>query len=467
MRTRKKSLLITMTCLLALTLTLTACGQQGQGTTTATAAKESTTATAAASTVSNEKVTIRYWTHENPAFVEVAQKFAKDYMAANPNVTIEYESFTDYATKFYSAMAAGTEGDIMEFYGSPIRFAKGGVLLPVADSVMTKEDIEKSFFPSALKNRLFDGKYYGIPEEINVESPGLIVNTALLKEQGVEIPQSWKDNLGPSSWSELMDLAKKLTKIENGQMKQAGLGVVGGEEISMFLSLIWQMGGDYRDEANNAVRFETKEAKDAIAYIMNLIDGPNAVHSKKFSARFDGFKEGTVAMTIGAPWATAVIDQDMPGFEYEYYNLPSFIPGSDPYFVAEGGWGQIVSARTKYAEESWKFVKYLTSPENSLEWSKKTGAVPSRIDIANDEYYTNGAGRKVIYPAMQIVKYGRDPGTYTQDPFTLVWDIGYNNLNTILAGQVTPDVGLANMQKDATALIKKLQEQKLFDDIKK
>lgn len=465
MRTGKKSLLITMTCLLVLTLILTACGQQGQGTTSANTAKESTSA--ADTTASNEKVTIRYWTHENPAFVEVAKKFSEDYMADHPNVIIEHEAFTDYATKFYSAMAAGTEGDIMEFYGSPIRFAKGGVVLPVADSVMTKEDIEKSFFPSALKNRLFDGKYYGIPEEINVESPGLIVNTALLKEQGVEIPQSWKDNLGPSSWSELMDMAKKLTKVENGQMKQAGLGVVGGEEVSMFLSLIWQMGGDYRNEANNAVNFETKEAKDAIAFIMNLVDGPNAVHSRKFSGRFDGFKEGTIAMTIGAPWATAVIDQDMPEFEYEYYNLPSFIPGSDPYFVAEGGWGQIVSTRTKYAEECWKFIKYMTSPENLLEWSKKTGGMPSRIDVANNEYYTSGAGRKVVYPAMQIAKYGQDPGAYTLDPFTLVWDICYNNLNTITAGQVTPDAGLANIQKDAAALIKKLQEQKLFDDIKK
>lgn len=388
-------------------------------------------------------------------------------MAANPNVTIQHEAFTDYSTKFYSAMAAGTEGDIMEFYGSPIRFAKGGVVLPVAESVLTNEEIEKSFYPSALKNRLFDGKYYGIPEEINIESPGLIVNTALLREQGVEIPQSWKDNMGPASWSELMDMAKKLTKIENGQMKQAGLGVVGGEEVSMFMSLIWQLGGDYRDEKNMAVNFETKEAKEAIGFIKNLIEGPAAVHSKKFSGRFDGFKEGTVAMTIGAPWATAVINQDMPEFEYKYYNLPAFIEGSEPYFVAEGGWGQIVSARTKYSDECWKFVKYMTEPANQLEWSKKTGGLPSRVEVADNEYYTGGDGRKVIYPAMQIAKYGRDPGAYTMDPFTLVWDICYNNLNTIISGQVTTEAGLANMQKDGTALIKKLQDSKIFEDIKK
>jgi ABC-type glycerol-3-phosphate transport system substrate-binding protein len=462
MKTKRHGLIKSLACLLVLILILTACGQQSQDT-TPTGQSDNTSAPAP---TNQEKVTIRYWTHENPAFVEIAKKFAADYMAANPNVTIEHEAFTDYSTKFYSAMAAGIEADIMEFYGSPIRFAKGGILLPVDESVITKEELEKSFYPNALQNRLYDGKYYGIPEEINVESPGLLVNTALLKEQGVEIPQSWKDNNGPATWSELMEMAHKLTKVENGKMTQAGLGVVGGEEVSMFLSLIWQQGGDYRDEANNTVNFETKEAKGAVDFIKNLVEGPDAVHSLQFSGRFDGFKEGTVAMTIGAPWATAVINQDMPDFEYEYYNLPAFIDGSKPYFVGEGGWGQIVSARSKAPQESWKFVKYMTSAEKQLEWVKSTGSVPSRMDVSNDEYFTSGDGSKVIARAMKVLDYGRDPGAYTLDPFTLVWDTCYNNLNTITAGQVTTEEGLANMQKAATEMIKNLKDADVFENAK-
>jgi multiple sugar transport system substrate-binding protein len=413
--------------------------------------------TAQGGSAPERKISITYWTHENPAFNEVANRLSQNYMKENPGVNIKLEYFPDLTLKVYSSLSAGTCGDIVEFYGSVLRLAKDGTILPVSESIIDKTTIESMFYPATLQNRLWEGKYYGLPEELNIESPGLLVNTGLLREQNVEIPAAWKANNGPATWTELMNLARSLTIFEGETMKQAGLGVIGGEESALFLSYIWQLGGDYRDPDNMTVSFQTSEAKKAAEFILGLIEGPNAVHSALFSGRFDGFKEGSVAMTICAPWYTAVINQDVPGFQYEYYNLPPFVDGSKPYFVAEGGWGQFVAKTAKNPEECWKFIKFLLQDENLVEWSKSTGNLPSGVKLIEHEFYKSGDGHDVIFRAMLMAEYGQDPGAYTLDPFTIVWDIIPRNLQSINTRQVSVDEGLANIQKESVDLINSLK----------
>ena len=418
----------------------------------------------AAGNGAGEPITLSYWVHDNPAFIDIAERFAESYSAANENITIIVESFPDFWTKVYASLATGTAGDIVEMYGSTLRFAKGGVLVPVPESVMTVAEIEATFYPGSLENRLFEGRYYGLPSEMNIESPGLLVNTALLRAQDMEIPDSWRENDGPASWAELMDFAHQLTIFNNGVMTQAGLGIVGGEEISMMLSLIWQLGGEFRDPDNMRVNFSTPEAHQAAQFVMDLITGDDAVHSALFSPRREGFMEGTVAMTIGAPWAAAVIDHDFPGFEYEYFNLPPFIPGSNPYFLAEGGWGCWVPTTTVDAEAAWAFVTYMLTEENQLEYAVAVGCLPANMALSNHEFFTTGEGRYVIGRAIKMADYGRDPGSFTIDPSTFIWSIARSNFDAIVNGVVTIDEGLALIERETNEMIARLQEGELFDD---
>lgn len=405
-----------------------------------------------------EKAEIVYWTHENPAYVSFAESLVEEFNKSG-DVVVTHEYFSDFNTKVYSSFATGVEADIMEMYGGVLRFAMGGSILPVPDDVMSISEIENTYWESTLKNRFYNGKYYGLPEELNLESPGLLINPELINKAGMEIPQSWEDNLGPESFSELLNFARDLTVIEGDVMKQAGLGVVGGEEAAMFLSLIWQLGGEYKEPENREVNFTTPEAKRAVEFILNLIEGPNRVHSTKFSGRMGGFQEGTIAMTIGAPWYAAVYNQEVPGLEYEYYNLPPFIEGSEPFFVGEGGWGPIVSARTENPEATWKFFSFMMNKENQMEWAKKVGSIPARKDLEDAPYFTSGEGQKVFYPALQIAQYGIDPGAYTIDPYQFVWDIVYRNLDAMIHREISIDEGLQAIEQETNSMIKKMYER--------
>lgn len=404
----------------------------------------------------DDQVTITYWTQSTPPYPSTAEKLIEDFEAANPNIKVELESFPEYRTKVNTAFSTKNEPDVLEFYGSSINLAKGGKILPVPEEIMNKEEIENTFHENSLSNRFYDGKYYGLPNEINLESPGLVVNTNLVKKSGLKIPESWIKNNSPATWKELMDFARKLTIIEDGVMKQAGLGVVKGQEESMFLSLIWQLGGDYRDSENMKVNFDTPEGKKAVEFIISTVDGPNRVHDRGFSKRMEGVIGNTIAMTIGAPWYASVLDHDVPDMEYQYLNLPPFIKGAEPNYVAEGGWGYVVSSRTKHPKAAWTFVKFLLKKENQDYWTSAVGAFPSRKDAKAPDYDPNvGSSHKALAISADIVKYGRDPGSYTMDTSQLIWTIVRQNLRAMIQGEVAIEEGLKNMTEEANQMIER------------
>jgi multiple sugar transport system substrate-binding protein len=402
-----------------------------------------------------KEVDIKFWTQADPSYKKAAQTLIDKFEQENPTIKVKLEAFPDYSTKVNTAFNTGNAPDVLEMFGSTRKLAQGGKVLPVPESVMSKEEIEKVFNPDSLKNRVYNGKFYGLPNEISMESPGLLISRDLVEKAGLTIPESWVENNGPENWTELMEFAGKLTVIENGVMKQSGLGVIGGQEEAMFLSLIWQYGGDYRDEQNSKVNFTTPEAKKAIEFMEGLITGDQRVNDKGFSKRFEGFVGKSIAMTIGAPWYAASISSDLPDFKYQYFNLPPFVEDSKPYFVTEGGWGYLVSAKSEHPEESWKLVKFLLKKENQDYWTKEVGSISSRTDADTNSSYDPlvGSVDKAIVISSKIGSNGRDPGAYTGDTSQLIWTFVRQNLAAILQGEVSVNQGLKNMEEQANQMI--------------
>ncbi|GER79318.1 MAG: extracellular solute-binding protein [Anaerolineae bacterium CFX3] len=63
----------------------------------------------------DEKVEIRVWGHQAPAFNEANQKMFDDFMAANPNVTIKYETFPwdVFIQTIQTSLPAGNTADVI------------------------------------------------------------------------------------------------------------------------------------------------------------------------------------------------------------------------------------------------------------------------------------------------------------------------------------------------------------------
>ena len=132
---------------------------------------------------SGEKIEIRFWGHQAPAFNEANQAKFDEFMAQNPNVTIKYETFPwdVFIQTIQTSLPAGNTADVILIPGGyTCRYASGGQLLEVPADVMTLDQAKEVFFAAPLGGQTCDGKLYGFPAEYNLEYGGAYVNPALV-----------------------------------------------------------------------------------------------------------------------------------------------------------------------------------------------------------------------------------------------------------------------------------------------
>lgn len=403
------------------------------------------------------KTVVTFWTQDTVAWQNYFEPAIERFEKEHEDIDIQVEYFSDFADKLSQAMSANQEANVIFTYSSIGEYADAGKIQEVPSSVYSKEDIEKTFLEGAIANKQYEGKYYAIPNEINVESPSLYVNMTKLKDLNVSLPDGWVENDGPASWAELVEFAKSVTvKDSSGTVTQAGLSYAYAQWEAMFQSLIWQFGGDFRDEANKAVHFQTEEARKAVEFLLQYLGtGEDALCSGN-NSRYDDFVEGTAVMCIGAPWYAGGFDSDIPDSEYQVFNLPAFVEGADPISLATGGWAYIVSAQCDetVSAAAWEFVKFMTSANEVGDWAIKTGALPSRSDALGDLDYDPNVGsiEKAIAIANKVLPYAQEDGAYMLTPSTLTYTIIREALRQVLVdGDV--DACLNSIQSQADTML--------------
>lgn len=402
-----------------------------------------------------DKVEITFWTQDSTTYMNWFQDAVAEFNAYSDTVVVNAEYFPNFSDKLSQAFAASQQPDVAFTWQGITPWAKAGKLAPVSDECLTKEEMEEQFYEGALRNKLYDGQYYCVPAEINVESPSLFVNLDILEASGKEIPASWIENNGPESWEELLAFAKELTVKDGDSVMQSGLAYAYSSWEAMFASLIWQYGGDYRDEENQVVHFNTPEAKQAAEFMLKYIQGEDAI-SDGGTSRYDLFTQGLAAMCIGAPWYASSFETDAGGMNYQVFNMPAFVEGSDPYCVATGGWGYVVSSETdeEVQKAAWEFVKYMTTTEMTESWALGTGALSSDKNAFADLEYDPEVGsvEKCVAITKDILAYGQEDGAYTMDASQLLYTICRQQLRQMVEdGEI--EAALMTMEAEGNEMI--------------
>lgn len=399
------------------------------------------------------KTVITFWTQDTVSWQAYFEPAIERFEAANPNIDIQVEYFSGFADKINQSFGANTEADVIFTWQAVGEWADAGKILPVPENVYSKSEMETLFFPGATANKIVNGTYYAVSNEINVESPNLYVNMNKLKELGVELPAGWVENNGPASWAELVDFAKTLTvRDADGNITQEGLSYAYGQWEAMFESLIWQYGGEFRDEANKTVHFDTPEARKAVEFMLHYLGtGEDAICAGNGS-RSDKFAEGTAVMVMGAPWYAGMFDADVPG--YQVFNMPAFVEGADPISLATGGWGYVVTKNCKNTDAAWQFVKFMTSAEEVGNWALTTGALPSRTDALADLKYDPNVGsvEKAVAIVMDVLPYAQEDGAYMLTSSDLTYNIIRQALYQVLEdGDI--EAFIARVQSEAETML--------------
>jgi multiple sugar transport system substrate-binding protein len=402
---------------------------------------------------STEKVEIRVWGHQAPAFNEADQAIFDAFMKDNPNVTIKYETFPwdVFIQTIQTSLPAGNTADVILIPGGyTCRYAAGGQLLEVPADVMTLDQAKEVFYAAPLGGQTCDGKLYGFPAEYNIEYGGAYVNPALFEAAGVTYPPQWK------TWDDVVADAEKLTQVgSDGVMTVAGMHYTNSDQLfTYFLAGIMEQGGNYFAEDGKHFNFNSPEAAATIQKLMDMAQKNKVVDPIIFNADSewvgDSFAQGHNAIGVLGSWYAGDAKLAYPDLKFDYVALPPML-GSEPKFASVGGWGYVVGKSTQHPDIAWKLASFLGANEaNVLKFNSVSATIPAMKSVAaNAEYVKAVPFANAVLP---ILDKGQYQGNLT-DPDQLAYEIVYPTILDAIQGNLTAEEAANNINEAANKMV--------------
>jgi multiple sugar transport system substrate-binding protein len=342
-------------------------GCSGAGVTSAPSAGATEPAgQSAAATDSTEPVTVSFWTHTHPPMIEVYEKLIADYEAANPNITIDYQTIpnNEFGTKMLTSLSGGTGPDIINMDDSALRgeYFPKGLLAPVDPAALGAASVDElvaRYVPGTLAGAMDDaGTLYGLPSEFN--GTALAINAAHFEDAGLD-----PETTPLETWDDLVAAGQALAAAGHTQAFSF-LYLHSGWYSQQIQTLLHQTGGAIADGNEGAL--DSPEAQQALQLWVDLAGGAKSVGDPNVTSReatvpFQDLATGVQSMAILYPWSMDQIASTNPE-TYENLRvvpLPQFDPANPSSRVYCYYWA--VNKDSQVQAEAWKFVNFLS--ENS------------------------------------------------------------------------------------------------------
>jgi len=394
------------------------------------------------------KTTLIFWSHDNPDWIAAYNALIARFEKAHPDIVIKYQKFPyqGLLAKLGTTLGTSAAPDVADPFGTWVTgYARAGKLDPVPSSVATTKQIQSTYFPAAIGASFYNGKYYALPHEYNLENDGILVDPVAFKQAGI--------GHYPRTWSELKADAARLTVRKGNTIKRAGFLFTSDDNITfLFLALILQQGADYWASDKVHVNLTTPAAVRAMqeekSFIQAKVESERDFPTGATLDIFDYFFRHQAAMVYRGPWVIGTGQATYKGAKFAYVPAPSFT-NRPPYFAAESGWSDIVSATSKRKAEAWAFVKFINSKDNDRLWNITTYTVPSRKDLVDDLTFVRA--RPLMKPVFGYLGYGRWVGpVQDRDRF---WASIHRYASKIFRNEISVQDGLKKAQDEINTMI--------------
>ena len=329
---------------------------------------------AAPAALAEEPVTITFVSHIYKPWNDMLTQQVEEFMAANPNVTIEYTTYehADLNIKLTTALAANEAPTIMGIYGPWMpALIENGWLDPAPDYV--KEDIAQNCFPIAGQSAEFDGETYGYIQHIGINTA--VVNPDFWADNGVEIPTTWED---------LAAASETLNIVSNGiPMQTAGAlnpTKDGSWNVIHWASILACYGGSLLNEDGTAAAFNSEEGRISL----ELYDKLTFAGYKPS----DNFIQGYNGLCYAGPFDRSSYIENNPDLNFEARE-PLSGPAGQITTMYAWFWCVAADATDAQKEAAWKFLNYISSDEKYLEMATAIGFLSFRTANYEDETYAN------------------------------------------------------------------------------
>jgi raffinose/stachyose/melibiose transport system substrate-binding protein len=381
-----------------------------------------------------EEVVIDWWHIQNiDPMMTHWQEMADEFMAANPNVTINVNVMENEAFKsaLQANLQAGDAPDLFQSWG-------GGGLRQLVDGGFVRDITEESagfienLNPGAVGLYQVDGKQYGIPW--NLGMVGFWYNKDLFAQAGIEAP--------PTTWEELLADVQTL--------KDAGItpiAVGAGDKWPAHFYYSYLMIREGGEAAMTQVAQDLDFNKPAFVEAGNKV--VELVNMEPFQPGFlaspwdapDGesgvFGTGQAAMSLMGPWGPGAYTNQAPDGEFPgtlgWFPFPLVESGAGAATDAFGGGDGFVVGKDA-PPETVDFLEFITA----LPQARRQGEAGTHLPV------TIGSQDSVTDPNMQLVLAGLSEATFVQlyldQFFSPELGAAINDaVATLFAGTATPE----------------------------
>ena len=402
------------------------------------------------STNEEGKTVIEYW-HVNAETQggQAVKKLVDDFNAQSDTVEViaKYnpDMYKGLMQNLQAEVAAGNSPAVVQIGWSFLNyFSDNFSYVPPQEVIEQHFPDDQTFLQDKFLSNVLDlaknkdGEQVGIPYSLS--SPVLYINRDLLREAGL-------DENGPQTWQEVREFSKVIKE------KTGKYGFYMQEPADNWATQALLESNGARFITDGKASFASAEGIEAYQLLADMVlEDETAIHIG-WDQGIQSFIDGNVAMAYTTIAQRSNI-QSNSQFDVAAVKSPAW-EGKDVRLPAGGAMLAITAQDEQQQKAAWEFMKYLYSIEGMAEWTKGTGYVPPRNDVAEAE---NGLKsfleeNEMMTAAVEqmdgVVPWASFPGDSGLEAEQLLLDLR----DQILEGSVSVEEGLTSTQEKINELL--------------
>ncbi|MGD9031724.1 MAG: ABC transporter substrate-binding protein [Desulfobacteraceae bacterium] len=307
------------------------------------------------------------------------QKFHRE----NPTVRVKLQVGPHSSTEYHAIVTQRLKNrdiNVDVFFMDviwPPEFANAGWVMDLSSGFTVEE--QDKFLSGPIAANTYRGRVYGVPCFLGA---GLFYyRKDLLQKYDLEPPRTWQEMIKQGEFILKRENDPGL-HVYSAQFKQyEGL-------VCDMLEFIWSNGGGVVNSETGHPIFDDPPALEAIAFVRDEIIGkaaPKGVINYEEPESLDLFIQGRAIFHRNWPYAWSIANNPHKSKIAGKIGVGS-LPAFHGHVSAStlGGWQLGINRLSRYQEEAWRFIQFMTSHQSQKTLALKASLAPTRRSVYQD-----------------------------------------------------------------------------------
>jgi multiple sugar transport system substrate-binding protein len=322
------------------------------------------------STYDGPAVKLAFWNGFTGGDGPYMQRLVKRFNGEHKNITVVMNKleWANYYQKVPAAVNAGKGPDLGIMHIDQLATnAARQVIIPLDDVAQSLKLAKNDFAAEVWDGGVYNGDRYGIP--LDTHPLGFYYNKKLMQQAGIDAPPETK-----------ADFEAALQKMSSKGIKSPFWMPATWPAHLIFMSLLWQFGGELVNADGTEATFNSAAGKQALSWMLSMQQKGFSPKNVAPDSQYVAFKNEKNAFTWDGIWQINDL-KTVPGLEWDAAPLPQI---GDQKAVWASSHNFVImkqrSADDNKLQASKVFINWIS--QHSIDWAR-AGQIPARNTVRN------------------------------------------------------------------------------------